>query len=203
MKLSPPRNKVFAIGESGMQAELAAENLPCIGGPDPAFRRDMEPLDFAGIADESILDPDVAVVLVGLDYHFNYLKLAHGLAYLRRKGTHFLATNLDSTLPSSGSLFPGAGSICAPLIRASGKEPLALGKPSQSMMEAVESKFMFERSRACMVGDRLDTDIKFGIDGELGGTLLVLTGVTSKEMLEKEESIIPSAYIDGLGSLKP
>ena len=69
------------------------------------------------------------------------------------------------------------------------------------MMEAVESKFKFERGRACMVGDRLDTDIQFGIDGGLGGTLLVLTGVTSKEMLEREEEVLPSHYIDGLGSL--
>ena len=79
---------------------------------------------------------------------------------------------------------------------------MALGKPSQAMMEAIEGKFRFERGRTCMVGDRLDTDIRFGIEGKLGGTLAVLTGVAWMEAGEGEDKeIVPAAYVDRLGDL--
>ena len=141
------------------------------------------------------------MVLVGLDYHINYLKLALAFAYLQR-GAIFLATNLDSTLPNARALFPGAGSISAPLIKMIGKEPVALGKPSQAMMDAIEGKFKFDRKRTCMVGDRLDTDIAFGIEGGLGGTLAVLTGVAKQADWEQSMSKIqPMFFADRLGDL--
>ncbi|KAK0910964.1 p-nitrophenyl phosphatase [Friedmanniomyces endolithicus] len=201
MRLEPPKNRVYVLGESGVEQELASENIPFCGGTDPLLRREMLPEDFKRIADGSLLDDDVAIVLTGLDYHPSYLKYALGMAYLRR-GAHFLATNTDSTLPSAGTLFPGAGATSAPLVTAAGKQPLALGKPGQAMMEAIEGKFAFERARACMVGDRLDTDIRFGIEGGLGGTLCVLTGVSRKEeFLGKGKGVVPSAYLDSLGDL--
>lgn len=201
MKLQPPKNKVFVLGESGIEQELDSENVPYIGGTDPAFRRDITDEDFAGIADGSHLDKDVGVVLTGLDFHPSYLKYSLGFAYVRN-GAHFLATNIDSTLPQAGSLFPGAGSSGAALSMAVGREPLALGKPSQAMMDAVKGKFKFDRKKACMVGDRLNTDIQFGIEGGLGGTLAVLTGICKKEdFLAEGATVVPSAYIDQLGDL--
>lgn len=201
MNLQAPKNKVFVLGESGIEQELRAENVPFIGGTDASLRREMADEDFKNIASGSVLDPDVAVVLTGLDFHPSYLKYALGFAYIRA-GAHFLATNIDSTLPNAGSLFPGAGSISAPLVSAVGKDPLALGKPSQAMMDAIEGKFKFDRKRACMVGDRLNTDIQFGIEGGLGGTLAVLTGVSKKEQfLAEGAEVVPSAYVDQLGDL--
>jgi len=201
MKLQPPKNKVFVLGETGIEKELAAEGVSYCGGTDPAYRRDITPEDYQRIADGSLLDKEVAVVLAGLDFHPSYLKWALGMAYVKN-GAKFLATNIDSTLPSAGSMFPGAGSTFAPLVKATGQEPLSLGKPSQAMMDAIEGKFQFDRSRACMVGDRLNTDIEFGIKGKLGGTLAVLTGVSKKEeFLTEGASVVPSAYIDSLGDL--
>ncbi|KAH9898879.1 4-nitrophenylphosphatase-like protein [Xylariomycetidae sp. FL2044] len=202
MKLAAPRNKVFVIGESGIEHELRTEGVPFIGGTDPALRRDMTPEDFNGLADGSLLDPDVAVVLAGLDFHINYLKLSTAHQYLRR-GAKFLATNLDSTLPMSHTFFPGAGSISVPLVNMTGETPTALGKPSQAMMDAIEGKFKLDRARTCMVGDRLDTDIQFGIQGKLGGTLAVLTGVSRKEQWEAQEAkIVPAYYVDKLADLR-
>lgn len=201
MKLQAPKNKVFVLGETGIEQELKSENVPFIGGTDPAYQRDMTPEDFQGIANGSLLDKDVAVVLAGLDFHPSYLKWSLGYAYIK-DGAEFLATNIDSTLPNAGALFPGAGSTIAPLVKALGREPLSLGKPSQAMMDAVEGKFQFDRKKACMIGDRLNTDIQFGIEGGLGGTLAVLTGVSKKEeFLTEGAKVVPSAYIDQLGDL--
>nr|POE77547.1 4-nitrophenylphosphatase [Quercus suber] len=201
LRLSPPHNKVFVLGESGVEQELASEGVPFIGGTDRALNRDITSADYSAIASGAALDPDVAVVLAGLDFHPSYLKWALGMAYVRA-GARFLATNIDSSLPSAGTLFPGAGASAAPLVKATGQEPLALGKPSQAMMDAIEGRFRFDRSRACMVGDRLNTDIQFGIEGGLGGTLCVLTGVTKREdLLRKGAEVLPSAYVEALGDM--
>jgi len=201
LNLPAPKNKVFVLGESGVEQELEAEGVPYIGGTDPAFRRDIEPEDFTNIANGSMLDPDVGIVLSGLDFHSNYLKTAIAFQYLQR-GAKYLATNIDSTLPMAHTLFPGAGSSGAGLAKAIGREPLSLGKPSQAMMDAVEGKFKFDRSRTCMIGDRLNTDIQFGIDGKLGGTLAVLTGVSKKEDFMAEDApTVPTAYVNALGDL--
>ena len=190
------------LGEKGIESELEGEGIRHIGGTDPAFNRAMEVNDFDTIADGAALDPSVGIVLCGLDFHLNYLKLSHAYHYLRR-GAVFLATNSDVTLPSSSTLFPGAGACAAPLVAAlKGKEPLSLGKPSQAMMEAIEGRFMFDRKRACMVGDRLDTDIKFGLEGRLGGTLCVLTGVTRSEEDWQSGKVVPTAFIDTLSDLR-
>ncbi|CAI6092088.1 hypothetical protein V2G26_013614 [Clonostachys chloroleuca] len=201
LKLPPGKSKVFVIGELGIEKELDSENVPHIGGTDPELRRDITPADFEGLANGSLLDPEVGVVLAGLDFHFNYLKMAHGFHYLKR-GAKFLATNIDSTLPMHHDFFLGAGASMAPLVSAWGQPPLALGKPSQAMLDAVEGKFQLDRSRTCMIGDRLNTDIKFGVDGKLGGTLHVQTGVDKKEAWEKEDAIaVPRFYVEKLSDL--
>ena len=148
------------------------------------------------------LDPSVGVVLCGLDFHLNYLKLSLAFHYLRH-GAIFLTTNIDTTLPSSSTLFPGAGACSAPLVAMlGGKQPTSLGKPSQAMMDSIEGKFRFDRQRACMIGDRLDTDIQFGIEGGLGGTLCVLTGVTKGEQDWEDGKIVPTAWVDKVGDLR-
>lgn len=202
LKLPAPKNKVFVLGEAGIENELRTENVPFIGGTDPSYRRDMTPEDWQGIADGSLLDPDVGCVLAGLDFHINYLKISHAYQYLRR-GATFLATNLDPTFPMNHNFFPGAGSVIIPLSNMIGQTPLALGKPSQAMMDAIEGKFQLDRARTCMIGDRLDTDIKFGIEGKLGGTLAVLTGVSKKSDWEAESApAVPAFYVEQLGDLR-
>ncbi|KAL8923709.1 MAG: hypothetical protein Q9208_004461 [Pyrenodesmia sp. 3 TL-2023] len=204
LSLPPSQRTVFVLGESGIETELDSESVPHIGGTDPSYNHLITPADYTAIASGAALDPSVGVVLVGLDFHVNYLKLSYALAYLKR-GAVFLATNMDSTLPSAGSLFPGAGSISAPLIAMmGGQQPTALGKPSQAMMDAIEGKFRFDRKKACMVGDRLDTDVKFGIEGGLGGTLCVLTGVTrsAAEWEGEGKEIVPTAWVRELGDLR-
>jgi len=202
LKLEPPKNKVFVLGEVGIENELRGENVPFVGGTDPAYRRDMTPEDWTGLADGSLLDPEVGCVLTGLDLHINYLKLAHAYQYLRR-GAVFLATNTDATFPANHSFFPGAGSMSTPLANMMGTKPVALGKPSQAMMDAIEGKFQLDRARTCMVGDRLDTDIKFGIEGRLGGTLAVQTGVNKKSDWEAEgAAAVPAYFVDKLSDLR-
>lgn len=131
------------------------------------------------------------------------MKLAYAYHYIKQNKAIFLATNSDVTLPNCNTLFPGAGACAAPLVAMlNGRQPETLGKPSQKMMDAVAERFVFDRKKACMVGDRLNTDIQFGIDGGLGGTLCVLTGVTrSQAEWQQDESTKPTAWVDILSDL--
>ncbi|KAJ3074088.1 hypothetical protein HDU98_012116 [Podochytrium sp. JEL0797] len=79
------------------------------------------------------------------------------------------------------------------------RKPTVIGKPESTMMDVIVDKFHLNRERTCLVGDRLDTDILFGKHGGLK-TLLVLTGVTPKEGLEKQ-AIRADYVIDSLGYL--
>ena len=187
--------RVYVIGEAGIEEELAAEGVAFFGGTDERENAPMAAEDY----DAFRPDASVGAVLVGLDHAINYRKLARAYQLLRHPDTVFLATNIDSTFPTHGALFPGAGTMSAPLALMTGRQPLSLGKPSQAMMDAIESRFKFDKSRTCMVGDRMNTDIRFGIEGGLGGTLGVLTGVSTEEEFLGEGG--PDAYLDKLCDL--
>lgn len=195
----PREKKVYVIGEAGIEEELASEGVQFFGGTDPSEDARVSTQDHMDFGP----DPTVGVVLVGLDHGINYRKLARAYHYLQNPDTLFLATNIDSTFPTPGGLFPGAGAMSAPLsYMLGGRLPLSLGKPSQAMMDAIEGRFQFNRKRTCMVGDRLNTDIRFGVEGGLGGTLGVLTGVCKEsEFLEGLDGVKPDAYVDSLCDL--
>lgn len=76
-----------------------------------------------------------------------------------------------------------------------------MGKPSPLMIDYIEAKYGMDRSRICVVGDRLDTDIAFGSDNGIR-TLLVLSGVTSElKLLSPENAIVPDYYTDTINDL--
>lgn len=85
------------------------------------------------------------------------------------------------------------------------------------MLEAIFAEYKIDPSKTVMIGDRLNTDIEFGLNGGID-TLCVLTGklhtlicsqisyptlflgVTTKDELLSEENKVKSTYyIDGFG----
>lgn len=195
----PKDKKVLIVGDTGMEEELKNAGIEYVGGTDPALRK-VDPTEED--LDAVQYDPTIGAVLCGLDLKITYLKIANALVQIQNKNTIFLATNMDSTFPTNGKLLPGAGTIVGTLRISSGREPIALGKPSQAMMDCIKAKFHFNPERACMVGDRLNTDMVFGTEGGLG-TLMVLTGVDTEESIAPENNPIvqPKYYIKNLGAL--
>lgn len=198
MKL-PKDKKVYVIGMSGIEEELREEGVSFIGGTDPADGT-LEPFSLADFTP----DPDVAVVLCGLDTKINYTKLAKAFQYLHRNpACQFLVTNEDSTFPSAHGLLPGAGSLSAPLRFALNRDPLSIGKPARTMLDCIQAKVHFNPERTIMIGDRLNTDILFGQGGGLA-TLLVLTGITAEEEISgpNPSSIVPDYVTQSIADLR-
>ncbi|MFD4367406.1 HAD-IIA family hydrolase [Rhodococcus sp. NPDC058521] len=107
-----------------------------------------------------------------------------------RGGARWVATNVDTTLPTERGLTLGNGSMVAAVATASGREPLVAGKPAEPIMQDALTRSGAQRP--LVVGDRLDTDIEganaVGID-----SLLVLSGVsTVAEVLRAPASQRPT-----------
>ncbi|KJA21316.1 hypothetical protein HYPSUDRAFT_42171 [Hypholoma sublateritium FD-334 SS-4] len=195
----PKTKKVYVVGQGGLEEELRDEGIQFIGGTDPADNT-IAPFDLSQFTP----DPDVAAVVCGLDTQINYTKLSKAFQYLiSNPGCHFIATNEDSTYPTSAGLLPGAGAISAPLRYALGKSPVCTGKPSSTMLDCVKAKVHFDPKRTIMVGDRLNTDILFGKNGGLT-TLLVLTGITTEEEIigPNPSPIVPDFHTQALGDFR-
>ncbi|KZT54986.1 2-phosphoglycolate phosphatase [Calocera cornea HHB12733] len=170
-------DRVYIIGMSGIEEELDAEGISHTGGSDPA---DLQAGPYT--LDQFTDDPSIKAVIVGLDQYLNYTKISKALQYLvRNEGCHFIATNSDSTYPAADGILPGAGSMYAPLQYILKRSPVSIGKPNKTMLDCIVAKCVqhFDRKKSIMIGDRLDTDVKFGIDGGID-TCLVMTGIAKE-----------------------
>ena len=87
---------------------------------------------------------------------------------------------------------PDAGAMMAFIKASTGKEPIVIGKPNKHIIDAIIEKYDLKKSELAMVGDRLYTDIRTGIDNGLT-SILVMSGETDKKMLD--ESIYKPDYI--------
>lgn len=109
-----------------------------------------------------------------------------------RAGALWVATNIDSTLPTERGLVLGNGSMVAAVRSATGAEPLVAGKPAAPLLEDAIARSVAERP--LVVGDRLDTDIEgavtVGVD-----SLLVLTGVSTVADLLRAPSAQRPTYV--------
>lgn len=201
LKLQPGKDKVWVFGESGIIDELTLMGFEALGAGDPRLDEPFDTNTSPFLKDG--LDEDVKCVVAGLDTKVNYHRLAISLQYLRKPDVHFVATNIDSTFPQKGIILPGAGSTIQSLAYASDRTPEACGKPNLNMLNAIVKAKNLDRSRCCMVGDRLNTDIKFGETGGLGGTLLVLTGIETEERAldTAHQHPNPKYYASKLGDL--
>lgn len=194
----PTGKKVYVIGHEGIGQELDLIGVKHLGGPDHASTRpDMS------IFGKVNHDPDVGAVVVGIDRDINYYKIQYAqLCINENPGCLFIATNLDQVAHlTAAQKWAGNGAMVGAIKGCTGREPILVGKPAPLMVEYIVERYGHDRSRVCMVGDRLDTDILFGLNSGLQ-TALVLTGVTSREQaLSDENEIRPHFIIDSVADL--
>jgi len=126
-------------------------------------------------------DPDFVVVSIDLELTYEKLKRA---CLLVRSGVPYIGTHPDLVWLTDEGALPDCGALLAAIEAATGVKPMVvLGKPHRLMAEAAVKRLGVTKDRAAVVGDRLYTDIKMGIDAGLV-TILVLTGESKREDLE-------------------
>jgi len=123
------------------------------------------------------VNPDYVVVGDTHSYNFEKIELAVNLVI---KGSKLIGTNPDVSGPVEVGITPSTKALIAPIEIASGKKAYYVGKPNPLMMRSALKGLGVKREDAIVIGDRMDTDIRCGLESEID-TLLVLSGITSAE----------------------
>ncbi|QGH69080.1 HAD-IIA family hydrolase [Pseudactinotalea sp. HY158] len=129
----------------------AGTKVLVVGGPGLFLA-----LEEVGMVPVTSAEDDPAVVVQGLSRTLAWPELAEA-AYAIGNGAEFIASNLDSTLPTERGMAPGNGSLVAAVAHATGVRPRATGKPEPEIFHQAAERA--GGRRPVMIGDRLDTDI--------------------------------------------
>jgi 4-nitrophenyl phosphatase len=151
---------VYVIGEEGIQTALVEKGL-------------------------ELVEENADFVVMGIDRAIDYEKLTKACLAVRN-GATFISTNADIALPTERGLQPGNGAITAVVTVSTQVQPIFIGKPEAVIVEQALKVLGIPKEEVIMVGDNYDTDILAGINAGMD-TLLVHTGVTTKEILKKYE----------------
>ncbi|MEK5147864.1 TIGR01457 family HAD-type hydrolase [Psychrobacillus sp. FSL K6-4615] len=165
-----PGKEVFMIGELGLEDALKSRDISIT----------------TGMAD---------VVVLGIDRHINYEKLATACLSVRA-GATFLSTNSDHAFPSEIGFLPGNGAFTKLVEHSTGVEPIYMGKPQPFMLEFIQKKYGFSKEEMVMIGDNYQTDILTGINMGID-TVHVNSGVdsTAEVKLQAEQ---PTYFLESL-----
>src|SRR5512133_2540567 len=155
-----PDAKVFVMGELPFVAEMARAGFRLTENPD-----------------------EIQYVVAAFDRTFDYRK--YNIAFQAiKKGAHFIATNPDRTCPIDGGELPDCAGVIAALEATTLKKvEVIVGKPSPITVAVALEVMGLEAADCILVGDRLETDIRMGIESGMK-TALVMTGVTDQKTLD-------------------
>ncbi len=163
--------KVYAVATKAVRDYLQSQGIDLVNDTDP-YQAD--------------------VVLLTYDKELTYQKIVTANELLVM-GKEYIATHPDAVCPTSGISAPDAGTFIEMFKISSGREPnMILGKPYPFMANFLINTLGFSKEQTFMVGDRLYTDILFGVNSGLN-TIIVLSGETTESMYK--ESKIRSDYV--------
>lgn len=139
-------------------------------------------------------EPDT--VLLTFDKTLDYSKLVKGCDLIA-KGAFYIATHPDFTCPVENGELPDIGSFMMLIEGTTGKRPdVICGKPYPIIADCIAKRTGIPLSRTAMLGDRLETDMKFAINNGLR-SVLTLTGVTDRAAY-KASGLKVDAVIDSI-----
>ena len=143
---------------------------------------------------------EVDCIVMGFDTELTFQKL-HDVSYLllTRPELPYIATNPDLVCPTEFGSVPDCGSVCIGIKNATGREPIVIGKPSPLMPQLAMEKLGIAKEETCVVGDRIYTDVKSGLNAGITG-ILVLSGETTREILEASEDK-PHLVLENAGQI--
>ena len=72
------------------------------------------------------------------------------------------------------------------IFNATGKRPVVIGKPSPLMPQLAMDRLGYTKEETCVVGDRIYTDVKSGLNAGITG-ILVMSGETTPEILAQSQ----------------
>ena len=142
------------------------------------------------------INPDYVVIGETRTYCFEKLEKAIALV---NKGAKLIGANPDTIGVTDKGIMPATGSLVAPIEIATGKKAYFVGKPNPLMLRHGLRKLSCHSDDIAFIGVRMDTDIIAGIESNVD-TVLVLSGVTAKEDIDKFP-YRPKYVLNGVGDI--
>ena len=136
-------------------------------------------------------------IVMGFDTELTFQKL-HDVSYLllTQPELPYIATNPDLVCPTEFGSVPDCGSVCQMIFNATGKRPVVIGKPSALMPVLAMEKMGVTKEQTCVIGDRIYTDVKSGLNAGVT-SILVMSGETTQKILDespdKPHLVLPDA----------
>ena len=129
-------------------------------------------------------NPDIAVI--AFDTSLTYEKLYSFCRWVQEDIPYF-ATHPDNFCPAEACPMPDVGALTEAVRLTVGRSPdLVMGKPFAAAGERIAKRFALPPEKIAMVGDRLYTDIAFGVNCGFV-SVLVLTGETDEAMAAQSD----------------
>jgi 4-nitrophenyl phosphatase len=204
----PKPKDVLVIGADGLRQEIRsvgisvrdADDLPGFDPPSAAAADGVDPGAMRRYLVSLDLPPAPDIVVVGLDLHLTYAKLAEAQRSILA-GADFVCSNRDRAYPVEGRLLPGAGTIVAAIEVATGTTALCIGKPEPFLFEEAIRRAGKPDGGVVVVGDSTDYDMVAA--HRVGATgVLITTGLTEKDALENASGdAVPDHVIGSLEEL--
>lgn len=173
LKKNYPTARLYVMGTQSLKDELISE----------------------GFTITEVLN-DVDLIVMGFDTELTFKKLEDVSKLLLTRDIPYIATNPDLVCPTEFGSVPDCGSVSIMLKNVSGREPLFIGKPSPLMPTLAMDKWGVSPDETAVIGDRIYTDIKSGINAG-AHSILVMSGETTEEILnaskDKPELVLPDA----------
>ncbi|HET9808832.1 MAG TPA: HAD-IIA family hydrolase [Candidatus Limnocylindria bacterium] len=205
-RLDPMPRDVYVVGADGLRAEIRAtgipvrdaSSLPGVEPPDDAAADGVDPGAMRRYLTSVALPPPADAVVVGLDLHVTYAKIAEAQRCILA-GALFVCSNRDRAYPVEGRLLPGAGTIVAAIEIATGTTAICIGKPEPFLFGEVLRR-AGER-HAVVIGDSTDYDMVAAHRvGAVG--VLILTGLTEESAVEHARGeAVPDRVVRSLREL--
>ena len=156
--------RLYVCGTESLKSELSREGFPVV--TDPALAE---------------------CVVMGFDTELTFQKLRDVSWLLTvRPEIPYLATNGDFVCPTEFGFVPDCGSVCGMIKTATGRTPHVIGKPSPLMPELAMARLGRSKEETAVIGDRIYTDVKSGLNAGITG-ILVMSGETTREILDQSE----------------
>ena len=144
-------------------------------------------------------DPEVVVTSFCTSFHYRDLCR---LCDLVRAGLPYVATHPDFNCPTKTGFIPDIGSLSAYVEASTGRRPdKVVGKPESEIIDYALETMGAPREAACVIGDRLYTDVKSGVNNGLCG-IFVLSGEAQLEDLPTSD-VQPHLIFDSVKEIIP
>lgn len=135
-------------------------------------------------------------IVMGFDTELTFKKLHDVSFMLNTRELPYIATNPDYVCPTEFGAVPDCGSVCDMIYNATGKRPVVIGKPEPLMPILAMEKYGVSGEETAVIGDRIYTDVKSGINAGCV-SVLVMSGETTEEILnssiDKPDLVLSSA----------